>query len=214
MIKMIVFDFDGTIADTLPAALKIANGYLKKLGYKSISRKELTDLRNMSPFQILKTFKFPIWKLPGLVKKIQGDLYKEIDSITLFPGMEKTLLDLSLAQYRLGIITSNRQETVDAFLRKNRLTYFEMIMCEPSLLEKPRYIHKFLKEQNLKPEEILYIGDEIRDIEASRENGVKIISVTWGFNEEASLKKNNPDYLVRTPEELFTLLEKLVGTIS
>ncbi len=210
MIEMILFDFDGTIADTLPAALKIANRHLNQIGHNPISKEQLKELRNMTPFQILRQFTVPVWRLPGLIKKIQNDLLKEVDHIKLFPGIEKALYDLIFARYHLGILTSNKKETVDTFLRKHRITFFEFIQCEPNIFEKPRLIKHFLKKHQLKPSEVIYIGDEIRDIEACRENGVEIISVTWGFNDENSLKQNKPNYIAKTPQELVTILQKIV----
>jgi len=73
-------------------------------------------------------------------------------------------------------------------------------------LEKDKAIIELLDQQGLKPHDTIYIGDEMGDIEACRKVGLKIISVCWGFNTKASLERENPDYLVDSPENLSKLL--------
>jgi len=55
-------------------------------------------------------------------------------------------------------------------------------------------------------EDVIYIGDEVRDIEAARAAGIKIASVTWGYNLESILTENKPDYIVTQPRDLLNLM--------
>jgi len=208
MKKIVLFDFDGTIADTLQPAVRLANQYLKKEGYPPISGAQLRDMRNMSPLQLITHLKFPIWKALYLAKTVREDLYKEAEKIKIFPGVKKLIQDLQADGFRLAILTSNIKKTVDRFLAHQELEVFDYIKCEPNILEKAKLISNFLKENNLTKKEVIYIGDEIRDIEATRDVGVKIISVTWGFNDADSLQKLKPDFLVRKPAQILELLKK------
>lgn len=209
MKKIIIFDFDGTIADTLKVALKIVNDYLKKEHYQTISAAELKQLRNMNPLQLITHFKFPLWKVPSLLKHVRNELAKEVDKVKIFPGVEKLIINLKLNKFHLAILSSNLKETVDKFLALHQLPLFDYIMCEPNIFEKGRLLKSFLKEHDLKTKDIIYIGDEVRDIEACKNVGIPIIAVTWGFNDKNALLKMKPDFVAQKPQQILSLLKKI-----
>jgi phosphoglycolate phosphatase-like HAD superfamily hydrolase len=64
-----------------------------------------------------------------------------------------------------------------------------------------------MKQNRLNPDEIVYVGDETRDINSAKKSGVKAIAVGWGFNSPEILSKHNPDYLAVQPQELTTAIE-------
>ena len=53
---------------------------------------------------------------------------------------------------------------------------------------------------------VFYVCDEVRDIEAARKSGIKSIAVTWGYNTKGALIKENPDFLVNSPDELRNII--------
>lgn len=208
MKKVIIFDFDGTIADTLPIALKIMETVIKDFGYSSISSKEIEKLRSMSPLDIIMHLKLPLWKIPKLISAIRNKLHNQIEKVDLFPGIEKVLLKIKFRGYRLAILSSNKKETLDKFLLKKQLMFFDFVQSEPNVFEKSRLIKRFLKKNKINKEDAIYVGDEVRDIEACKKSGISIVAVTWGFNRKDILKKFKPDYLVHKPEEILDILKK------
>ena len=60
-------------------------------------------------------------------------------------------------------------------------------------------------KQALHPSNVLYVGDEVRDIEAAKKAGIRIAAVTWGYNSKKALEAYKPDYLVTKPEELLQI---------
>jgi phosphoglycolate phosphatase len=72
-----------------------------------------------------------------------------------------------------------------------------------------------LKQQNLRLEQAIYVGDEIRDIEAAKRSNIKVIAVSWGFNSKEILAQHEPDFLIDEPKQLkeaiASLQTKLVG---
>jgi phosphoglycolate phosphatase-like HAD superfamily hydrolase len=86
---------------------------------------------------------------------------------------------------------------------------FSFIYSETSLFSKDKSIRKLMKQNNLNLDEILYVGDETRDIEASKKIHIKVIAVTWGFNSGEVLAKHNPDFLIQQPSELIEILGSL-----
>ncbi len=209
MKKIILFDFDGTLADTLQPALKIVNEYLKDEGYDPISPTDLKELRNMNFLQLIAHFKFPIWKIPALVKIVKKDLHKEIDKILIFPGIGKLIRELKRNGFHLAILSSNLRQTIDKFLERHKIAVFDYVQCEPNILEKAKLIKNFLNQHSLITKDVIYIGDEVRDIEACKSVGIQIISVTWGFNDASSLRELKPDFLVKKPAEILTLVKKI-----
>jgi phosphoglycolate phosphatase-like HAD superfamily hydrolase len=67
-------------------------------------------------------------------------------------------------------------------------------------------LEKAIKKYQLSKFETLYIGDEVRDIKAAKDAGIKVASVTWGYNFENVLTDNNPDYIVPRPEDLLKIV--------
>ena len=205
--KVIIFDFDGTVADTLDALVSITNRLAVEFGYKPITQDELALFKNLNSRQIIKHSGISIFQLPFLVRKVKAELNKEIKTLSLIPGIKEVLIELKNQGNSLGIITSNSKENVVAFLTANNLQYlFDFIYSGTKLFGKSKVINKFLKQENIKPEAVIYVGDEIRDIEAARKSEIKVIAVSWGFNSEQVLAEQNPDYLIHDPAELIDVI--------
>ncbi len=107
----------------------------------------------------------------------------------------------------IGLITSNSTDNVILFLKRNELDMFDFFYSSTGLWGKTRCLKKMVRSQQLDLKGILYVGDETRDIEISRKVGVKIASVTWGYNSSQALKKFSPDYLLHAPKELLSIGE-------
>ncbi|PMB41388.1 carotenoid oxygenase, partial [Fischerella thermalis CCMEE 5205] len=126
--KVVIFDFDGTIADTVDALISIANRLAKEFGYVQITPEELALLRNLTSREIINYSGISVFKIPFLVKKVKGELKSKIPELKPIPGMKEALINLKNAGHRLGIITSNSKDNVTEFLRINELdNLFEFI---------------------------------------------------------------------------------------
>ena len=208
--KVIIFDFDGTIADTVDALVSIANHLALEFGYAQITPEELTILRNLTSIEIFKYSGIPLFKIPFLLKKVKGELRNRIAELKPIPGIEDALGELKNNGSRLGIITSNSKGNVKEFLKINNLDhFFEFIHTGVTIFGKTTIINNVLRQKQLKTEEVIYVGDETRDIEASKKAHIKVIGVTWGFNSEEALAKKNPDFLIHHPRELVDIVQNI-----
>jgi phosphoglycolate phosphatase len=216
--KIIIFDFDGTIADTIPAIIEIGDKLLIELGYEEVikdlkfeklTKKNIERLRNKNIRETIKEVKIPVMKIPFIVKSFREELNKQIEFLKPIKGIKETILKLKKNGYKLGILTSNSEDNVEKFLKKNKLIFFDFIYSGSSIFGKQRVIRGLLKKQRLKPEETIYVGDEARDIEAAKKAKIKTISVTWGFNSRKVLKKLKPDFLIDRPSELIKVIERI-----
>lgn len=207
--KVIIFDFDGTIADSLETLVNISNRLAVQFGYKQTSLAELTQIQNLTSREIIKQSGISIFKVPFLLKKVKAELSLEIRALSLFPGMKEALIELYELGHKLVIISSNSKSNILAFLDYNNLAdIFYYIYSGSTIFGKDKVINKFIKQENIDINDVIYVGDETRDIESAKKSQVIAIAVSWGFNTKEVLIKQNPDYLIEQPSELIDILKK------
>lgn len=208
MNKVLLFDFDGTIADSFDNFLEIVETLSDKYNFPKIPLAEIEKSRSLDARTLVKRLKIPLYKIPFLAHDMKKMQKEKIAQLHPFRGLPEVLTSLKNKGYTLGIITSNAKENVKLFLKNNNIEVFDYINGDAGMFGKDKLISNFLKQNGISKSDALYIGDEIRDIHASQKAGVKIGAVTWGFNSKAGLSKANPDFLIDRPEELFELLNK------
>lgn len=204
--KIVIFDFDGTIADSFYEVVETFNRLAREYNLCEVKTEDIPKLRKMTSYEIIKKFKFPKWRLPFLLKKGKTIFSDRISSIKIFDGMDEVLAKLKSEGCVLGILSSNSEKNIREFLNRNGIDVFDFIFTENSLFGKDKIIKKIIKKYNFDPQEIVYIGDETRDVEAAKKCGLISVAVTWGFNDREVLEKLKPDYLVDKPEELLSIL--------
>ena len=204
-IKLAIFDFDGTIADTIHVGVRIYNTISHKYGLPAVSEEEMKTLRDISLREIIKRMKISMYKVIILSRKLQLMLSEKMGEVKPFKGMRKVLKELS-TEMALGIISSNSRDNILSFLRNNRLEgIFRFIEGYPFLFGKDRKITSIRKKIALNPEEVAYIGDEVRDVQAANKAGVISVACTWGYNSSKRLKESEPDIMVNKAKELLIL---------
>lgn len=207
--RYIVFDFDGTIANTVDPAFKLGNTVLKEMGEQQLTATQLGSLRDKSYMEIIKTFKVPIWKVPILLLKLRTKLQDNFEMVEPYPHMKEVLEELSKEGYYMYILTSNDKAFVQHFMDKYDINVFEDVYSEMNIFGKAEALKKFMKIQKIQADDMIYIGDEVRDIEACHKNKTRIISITWGFNTEDILKQHNPDTIITSPKQLLKAIQQL-----
>jgi phosphoglycolate phosphatase len=210
-IKFVIFDFDGTIANTLPFSFQKFLEIAKLFQIDDLNDREIiNEIRSKSYQELLKgRFKKSLLKLPvviGLIKNMQIELEKTIETIKIFSGIKKTLRDLVKNGYKLAIISSNRKESINKFIRLNKIEVFDFVHGKTDLFRKADYLNKFLKDYKLKKTDVIYVGDEIRDIKACQKAGIKMIGVAWGLHTVKALQRNKVDYIVYKPSEILKIV--------
>jgi phosphoglycolate phosphatase len=199
---VILFDFDGTIANTLESIIHIMNKLSIEFGFKKIQENQVEILRGKHPLEILRSLEISLFKLPFVVRKAR----KEINSHIAFLSPTVDLLPifqyLKRNNFKIGLVTSNTEENVRKFLHANDLDLFDLFYTTKKIFGKDRTLSKIIKDLRLEKSQVFFIGDELRDIEAGKKAGVKTIGVSWGYNTREALKRGNPDFLIDSPKEL------------
>lgn len=196
---VILFDFDGVIADSLQTAFTLLNELAEEFGY--VPLQNIQALREYKTQTLLKGMGVPLWQLPRLVTRARKQLANQIDSLAPFAQMP-TVIEALASGRRLGILSSNNAENINAFWSRYALPTFDFIESDVSLFGKGRKLKNFLKKHHLSPEDVLYVGDETRDIDAAREAGIDIAAVCWGYHLPELLAAHAPDFLAHTPQDL------------
>lgn len=204
MIKSIVFDFDGTIADSMQVVIEIYNSILAPAYHiQPIKKGDEEAFRSKDPRSLLRSNGVSIFKLPVIVLRAHKEINKKITEIKPVHHMLDMLKKLRSSNVTLGVCTSNSKSNVIKFLEENNASgLFDFIYSGKHLFGKHKLIHKLLKEHKLNRDETLFVGDEIRDIEAAHREGLKVVAVTWGYNNREALEHADPDYFADSPEEI------------
>lgn len=204
--KVVVFDFDGTIADSFGDFVRIQDKISKQFGFISIKDYGIEKIREKTSRQVLRELKTPIFKLPLLLFLAKKEYNKTIHKAKTFPQMKETLIEMQKNEIHLGLVTSNSLENVHSFLKNNDLEYFDFIHTSSGLFGKRRKLKHVIQQRGYKVDNVFYVGDETRDIEASRIVGCKMISVAWGYNTWAALERFGTDYLINHPQEILQIV--------
>jgi phosphoglycolate phosphatase len=168
--------------------LEILNKLAVEFGFRSLEPKDLERARDMRTRQLMKFLGIPTRKMSRLARRGSEELHARIHSIRPLPGMPEALRELQALGYALGIITSNNEVNVEIFLRSHGLELFNFVRCSSKLLGKARMIRSVIRREHVHAADILFIGDETRDIEAAKKVGIRI-AASQGLNSRRSLSK-------------------------
>ncbi len=198
--KTYCFDFDGTIADTIPLIIKTLDSLLKKSGEKEISDVFLRKIRDEGVEEVFREMKIPLYKLFFLYIKIKKEMNSGVVDVTVKPEIKEVLKELKNRGLMLGILTSNSEKNVLEFLECNNLNFFDFVETS-GILGKERVIKKLKRKGGI----FVYIGDETRDIKAGKRAKVKTVAVPWGLSSRKALLQSRPDILVEEPHDLLDI---------
>lgn len=205
----LIFDFDGTLADSLSAIVTISNRLAPEFGYRQTPPEAVDRLRGLSARQLIRYSGISVFKIPALLRRLRAELRQQTIEISPCSGIPAVIHELH-KRHTLAIITSNTPDIVGTFLATHSLQpYFVGVEGGGTLFGKGRLIRKSLQQRQYDPDTTLYIGDEVRDIEAARAAGVRSVAVTWGFNSREVLAAAEPDWLIDKPE----ILQAIADTV-
>ena len=206
--KTVILDFDGTIADTFGVIVEMMDKIAEELGLKRLNRGQAKKLRDKTAREIMEFFEVSIFQVPFVMRKLRTMFGEHLDDVEMITGISDVLMELKKRKYNLGIVSSNNKNGVEKILMREGLyEFFDFIVTGSSLWGKDKILRRVLKKHELKLDEVVYIGDETRDIEAAKKVKMDIISVSWGFDSNSLLKKHNPTVLLHAPSEILSVLE-------
>ena len=206
MIKTIIFDFDGVLGNSLDAAVSVISSVGPKYGLPKVTKEEIRD-NGISG--LISKYKISPIRLPFLVNEFRKELNKIIETVKPIKDIEVVLKELSKI-YQLGILSSNSQLNLTSFIAKNNWNqYFSFIFSNSSLFGKHISLSKLFKERKIEKDEVIYVGDEERDVKAAKKIMILVVGVLWGYESKEILGRQHPDFIAKQPSDLIKIVQKI-----
>ena len=207
--RIIIFDLDGTLVDSLDDLANAVNHALFTYGYPVRTKQEIQSfvgngIRNLIERAVPQGLTIEeIDKVFEEFKLYYGE--HTIDMTCPYDGIEELLKELNKKGYSVGISTNKVQPAVDTLYEK----YFSDV-CGIALGDSPNRdrkpspvsVNEIVKFYNGELSEVLYVGDSEVDIFTAKNSGVDMVSVTWGFRTEKELREAGAEVVARNVEEL------------
>ena len=212
MIKGVVFDFDGTIVDSMKIIFDALNGALSRRNLPTISLDLLGRMAGRPISDILNaemTVPEPIKKA---VEKDVFNAYAEFcrTSCQLLPNVESTLKALKSKGVKLGLLTTTPRKPLKAVVRQLAIgKYFDIMLAKDDAKNKPDPdgLKQIITEFGIRKDECLYVGDSPTDVLTGKAAGVRTIAITTGVTTMEQLKEKKPDDFITDMEQLLTFVQ-------
>jgi phosphoglycolate phosphatase len=203
--RVVVWDFDGTLADTFGCTVRAYNRLAAAYGARPIDDPQA--VRGLTLRAFLRAYNLSPLKLPSLIRHVLAGQKEEMATVPLFPNLAAVLEGVRRAGRRMSVLSSNAEGNIRACLGANGVEgLFDAVVGYRRLFGKGRAIRGFVNAQGVPAGDVVYVGDEVRDVEAARKAGVAVAAVTWGYQTRDLLAGHDPDHLVDSPEQLLALL--------
>ncbi|MEC6906699.1 HAD-IA family hydrolase [Photobacterium piscicola] len=202
---VLIFDFDGTIADTFNLYIDVMRKIYHEYDFKYIDDEDIELCRAMTSKEIIQYLGISPLQIPIIANRIRGDFTQRMVEQKIFTGIDTVLESLKQEGHKLFILSSNSEENINIFLNLNNITQFDGVFSKSSIFGKSGIIKKIINKNKFIADDVYYIGDETRDIEAAKKIKIKSIAVSWGYNNRNTLINKKPDHLIDNPQQLISL---------
>lgn len=213
-IKLVIFDFDGTLADTKENIILTFHMTMKELGVEIKSRQECAATIGLTLEDAFKVL------YPGmaaekyaLLRDTYRRIFKENRKILvpgLFPEVMETLEELQRRGYLMSIASSRQSPSLHSFLEDMKIAHLFEYAVGGDNVEHPKpapdAVLQILRHYNLSAEEAFVVGDMPFDINMATNAGVKSCGVTWGNADAAQLKESGANYIIDKMSQLLEIL--------
>ena len=200
--KLVIFDFDGTLADSFPWFSRVVNDVADRYRFRRIEAHEADMLRIMDTRALMRHLGIPAWKMPFIANHMRKRKAKEIDQTKLFEGVDRMLARLAEAGITIALVTSNAESNARAILGAYNAGLIRHTVCGLSLFGKSAGFRKVLRRSGIEAGSAICIGDEIRDLEAARKLGIAFGAVTWGYARPDALIARSPTMVFHSVDEI------------
>jgi phosphoglycolate phosphatase len=205
--ELVIFDFDGTLADTFPWFAGVLNDVADRYGFNRVKPGEAAILRGSEPKKILEHLALPLWKVPLVARHMRKLMAADVRRIPLFDGVAGMLQSLCASGSVLAVASSNSEKNVRTILGDQNAVRFTYYECRASMFGKSARVKRILRRSGIECSRAILIGDEMRDIDAASACQIASGAVSWGYNTGEALAS-------RRPTELFESMADMVQKLT
>jgi phosphoglycolate phosphatase len=203
--RLVIFDFDGTLANSAPWMTGAIMRAAEKFGFRKPERAELLSLRDRDSRVVFRTLGIQVWRLPQIAEFIRDLAIAEANP-PLFDGIADMLRALHRAGVKLAVVSSNSEIVVRRALGPELCGLMAAFDCDASIFGKAAKFRRVVQKLGAHRSAVIAIGDEGRDIEASRAAKIACGAVSWGYATPGLLKSLKPDRFFAAPVDIAALM--------
>jgi phosphoglycolate phosphatase len=204
--RAVIFDFDGTIADSFDYVFAFLLGEARKS--RTYTSAERQQMRTMSMPRLAVHLGVPAWRLVFTYFRGRRYLRTHMETVHAFDGMVEVIRQLHADGWSLFVASANSSRNVRNMLRQyGVLDYFTAALGGSSFMGKASFIRHMLRRYRLRKSNTWYVGDEKGDVVAAAAAGVPCIAVSWGFADPADLQYLAPAGFAEKPADIPKILE-------
>jgi phosphoglycolate phosphatase-like HAD superfamily hydrolase len=205
MTDILIFDFDGVLADTRPFMLQKTGEICAQLGHPCTPTSADQEVLDVMSFGNLgRQVGLSEDKVPEYTRRILAAFNTHPEPMLAFAGIDQILPQLA-DRFRLGLVTGNGGGVVRKFLAHYGLeSCFEMVLSLEDPGSRVEKIRRILSALGNGAGEVYMIGDAVSDIHAARQAGISSVAVAWGHQSLAKLRQAGPDIILEKPADLLT----------
>ncbi len=214
-VEAVIFDLDGTLIDSAGIYFKIVEIVFERLDLPQPSRKAILDATEdgdfdwyyVLPVEVRDRKDEIITKALHVINEIAPQMFR--DDVKLIPGADKLMREISASGMKIGLVTSTSRQRLEFKLEPLRSSgvdkLLEVIITTDDVQNKKPAADALLKcgkRLSVSLSKSIYVGDTRVDIRAGKAAGMKTIGVLTGFDDYELLKKEDPDVIINSVDEL------------
>ncbi len=212
--KLVIFDMDGTILDTLEDLANTANYALHTNGFPERTKDEVRQFVGNGILKLIEraTPEGTTQEQIGKTFETFIEYYKDHKSDTTkpYPQIMELLIALKEAGHKLAVVSNKADQAVKDLCLEYFPNIFDAAIGERVGVAKkpaPDSVNEVMKELACAPEDTVYVGDSDVDVMTAKNANVTCIGVTWGFREKELLESTGANFIVFSATEIFEIVK-------
>jgi phosphoglycolate phosphatase len=208
---LVVFDFDGTLADSTEWFWSALPGVIERFRLEPVDLAQRDTLRRMPARAVMRLLGVRWWQAPGIARHMRQRMNGETDGIALFDGVPAMLAQLREAGVQLAIVSSNSRSNVERILGSDAAACIAHFGCDAPVLGKKRHTRAVMRAASVAASRTLCVGDELRDADAARAAGAHFQAVGWGYTLPSAFVEAGHATPLDSPAQIVALVTRTPG---
>lgn len=200
--SLVIFDFDGTLADTWDWLATEVVSSAALLGYRPVTREELESLRSFSTREVFKKLGISWWRMPKVAGHLRRRAEARVGDIRLFEGASDLIEAVHADGSAMAVVSSNSEKVIRHVLGERLMRLIEQVDSGGAVFGKATKLKRVLRKSGTAPSRAVFVGDETRDLDAAKAAGIRGLAVEWGYAAPALLRDAAPARTAASMDDL------------